>query len=73
MVTMGYKHEEMRLKESLKQLRRIKELRKQYNVPPLSEQRWTPRWEFKCMSSKEIEEQWPLHAFGTDDEGRLVL
>jgi hypothetical protein len=73
MVTMGYKHEEKRLEESLVQLRRIKELRKQYNVPPLSEQLWTPKWEFTCMSPEEIEQQWPFHLSGTDAEGRVVL
>jgi len=73
LVTMGYRDEANRKEESLAQILRIKELRKKYNVPPLSEKPWTPDWEFSCTSYVEISRQWPLHESGTDGKGRLVL
>jgi len=50
LVTMGYRDEAKRKEESLAQILRIKELRKIYNVPRLSEKPWTPEWEFSCLS-----------------------
>lgn len=73
LVTMGYKDEKERMEESMVQILRIKELRKKYNMPPVSEKPWTPEWNFPCKSNGEIEQQWPLHESGTDAEGRLVL
>jgi len=37
LVTMGYKNEKQRKEKSLVQTSKIKELRKKYEVPPLSE------------------------------------
>jgi len=73
LVTMGYRDEEKRKEESLAQILRIKELRKIYQVPRLSENPWNPKWEFSCFSREEVSEQWQLHELGTDCEGRLVL
>jgi len=73
LVTVGYKHEKNRKKESLRQILKIKELRKKYNVPPLSWEPWNPKWEFASISLQEIEKHWPLHLSGTDKKGRLVL
>lgn len=73
LVTMGYRDEKNRKEESLAQILKIKELRKRYNVPPLSETQWTPNQEFSCTSYVDISRQQPLHESGTDGEGRLVL
>jgi len=73
LVTVGYSHEKERMQESLRQILRIKELRKKYNVPSLSEEPWNPKWEFASVSLPEIEQNWPLHLLGTDNEGRVVL
>jgi len=73
LVTVGYSYEKERMQESLRQILRIKELRKKYNVPSLSEEPWNPKWEFSSISLQEIEQHWPLHLCGTDNEGRLVL
>jgi len=73
MVTMGYKQEKQRKEKSLVQILRIKELRQKYKLPPLSEEQWNPKWEFSCMSSEEVEENWPLHELGTDADGRVIL
>merc|ERR1712202_83645 len=70
---MGYSHEKDRLQESLRQILRIKELRKKYNVPSLSEEPWKPKWEFASISLQELEQHWPLHMCGTDIEGRPVI
>jgi len=57
LVTMGYRDEEKRKEESLAQILRIKELRKIYKVPRLSENPWNPKWEFSCFSREEVSEQ----------------
>jgi len=43
LVTVGYNYEKERMQESLRQILRIKELRKKYNVPSLSEEPWNPK------------------------------
>jgi|ERR1719233_2299379 len=43
LVTMGYKNEKQRKEKSLVQTLKIKELRKKYKVPPLSEKEWKPK------------------------------
>jgi len=73
LVTMGYKNVKERLKHSIMQILKIKELRKKYGVPPLSEEPWLPKWKFEFLSASEIEREWPLHEGGTDREGRVVL
>jgi len=73
LVTMGYRNEKKRKETSLAQILKIMELRKKYNVPPLSGEPWIPKWKFSCKSYEEISKQWPLHESGTDGEGRLVM
>jgi len=43
LVTVGYSYEKERMQESLRQISRIKKLRKKYNVPSLSEEPWNPK------------------------------
>jgi len=73
LVTMGYKSEKERMTESLTQILKIKDLRKKYDVPPLSGEPWVPKWKYKCMSCEEIEQQWPLNGSGTNKDGLVVL
>jgi len=73
LVTKGYETEDNRMEVSVEQLGKIMELRKKYGVNELSEAPWLPEWTFKCVTNKELEDQWPFHIQGADKDGRVVL